>query len=42
VLEFFSKLSPCLVGMEACATSHTGLASSRSLATMCGLCPQAT
>jgi Transposase len=22
VLEFFSKLSPCLVGMEACATSH--------------------
>jgi transposase len=22
LLEFFSKLSPCLVGMEACATSH--------------------
>jgi transposase len=22
VREFFSKLSPCLVGMEACATSH--------------------
>jgi transposase len=22
VLEFFSKLPPCLVGMEACATSH--------------------
>jgi transposase len=22
VLEFFSKLSPCLIGMEACATSH--------------------
>jgi transposase len=22
VLGFFSKLSPCLVGMEACATSH--------------------
>src|SRR6266487_1624987 len=22
VLEFFSKLSPCLVGLEACATSH--------------------
>jgi len=22
VLAFFTKLSPCLVGMEACATSH--------------------
>jgi transposase len=22
VLEFFSKLPPCLIGMEACATSH--------------------
>ncbi|MGH8246617.1 MAG: IS110 family transposase, partial [Gammaproteobacteria bacterium] len=22
VLPFFEKLSPCLVGMEACATSH--------------------
>jgi transposase len=22
VLEFFAKLPPCLVGMEACATSH--------------------
>ena len=22
VLPFFKKLSPCLVGMEACATSH--------------------
>ncbi|HTP84877.1 MAG TPA: IS110 family transposase [Alphaproteobacteria bacterium] len=22
VLEFFAKLSPCLVGMEACATAH--------------------
>jgi hypothetical protein len=22
VLPFFQKLSPCLVGMEACATSH--------------------
>ena len=22
VLEFFRKLSPCLIGMEACATSH--------------------
>jgi hypothetical protein len=39
VLEFFSKLSPCLVGMER---RTSGLASSRSLATMCGLCPQAT
>ena len=23
VLAFFAKLSPCLVGMEACATSHS-------------------
>ena len=22
VLPFFAKLSPCLVGMEACATAH--------------------
>ena len=22
VLPFFAKLSPCLVGMEACGTSH--------------------
>ena len=22
VLAFFAKLSPCLVGMEACATAH--------------------
>ena len=22
VLEFFAKLPPCLVGMEACATAH--------------------
>lgn len=22
VLSFFSKLSPCLVGIEACGTSH--------------------
>ena len=22
VLEYFAKLSPCLVGMEACATAH--------------------
>ncbi len=22
VLPFFGRLSPCLVGMEACATSH--------------------
>jgi transposase len=22
VIEFFSKLAPCLVGMEACATAH--------------------
>jgi transposase len=22
VIEFFGKLPPCLIGMEACATSH--------------------
>ena len=22
VIEFFKKLPPCLVGMEACATAH--------------------
>jgi transposase len=24
VLAFFQKLPPCLIGMEACATSHLG------------------
>ncbi len=33
VLEFFSGLPPCLVGMEACATAHGGRASSRSSGT---------
>ena len=23
VIPFFSKLTPCVVGMEACGTSHT-------------------
>jgi transposase len=27
VLSFFAGLSPCLIGMEACATSPTGLGS---------------
>lgn len=22
MMEFFQKLSPCLIGMEACASSH--------------------
>jgi transposase len=36
VLAFFQKLSPCLVGNEACASSHTtGRANSRHLAIPC-------
>ena len=35
VLAFFQKLSPCLVGIEACATSHLGRANSRRLAIPC-------
>ncbi len=30
VLTFFSKLQPCLVGIEACASSHIGRAHRRS------------
>jgi transposase len=33
VLPFFKKLSPCLVGIEACATSHLGRGSCRPSAT---------
>ena len=37
VLAFFQKLSPCLVGIEACATSHIiGRANSRRLGIACG------
>jgi transposase len=35
VLAFFEKLAPCLVGIEACASSHIGLASFRHWDTMC-------
>src|ERR1043165_7232504 len=31
VLEFFADLPPCLVGMEACATSHQGARELRKL-----------
>ena len=34
VLAFFKKLSPCLVGIEACATSIIGRGSYRHLATL--------
>ena len=33
VLTFFQKLSPCLVGIEACASAHHWSASSRRLVT---------
>jgi transposase len=37
VLTFFEKLPPCLIGIEACASSHTiGRASCRHSATPCG------
>lgn len=32
VLAFFSELPRCVVAMEACATAHTGLVRSGSLA----------
>src|SRR5215212_9533372 len=36
VLPLFSKLTPALVGMEACHTSHYGRVRSPSLVMMCG------
>jgi transposase len=36
VLAFFQKLSPCLVGIEACATSHHWSRQLRALGIMCG------
>ena len=36
VLAFFEKLPPCLVGIEACASSTIGRASCRHSATPCG------
>ena len=36
VLSFFNKLPACLIGVEACATSHHWAANLRSLATKYG------
>jgi hypothetical protein len=38
VLAFFQKLPPCLVGIEACASSHYGRANSRHSAIPCDQC----
>ena len=35
VLAFFQKLSPCLVGMEACASSHYWSRALRALGPFC-------
>ena len=42
VLAFFEKLAPCLVGIEACASSSIGRASCRHSATTCGSCRRRT
>jgi transposase len=42
VLAFFQKLPPCLVGIEACASSHYGRANCRRLGIPCGLCRRLT
>ena len=34
-LDFLRKLEPCLIGMEACPTSHFGPGRSRLSATRC-------
>ena len=36
VLTFFQKLSPCLVGIEACGSGTIGRASSRHWVIPCG------
>jgi transposase len=36
VRVFFEKLPPCLVGIEACASSHIGPASCRRWGIRCG------
>ena len=42
VLAFFSKLPPCIVGLEACATAHywagVGCAWPRGEADACAIC----
>jgi transposase len=35
VLAFLERLAPCLIGIEACASSHLGHASFRHWDTMC-------
>jgi transposase len=40
VLPFFMKLPPCLVGIEACASSHHWGGSSRRLDMKLNLCRQ--
>jgi transposase len=42
VLAFFQKLPPCLVGIEACASSHIGHVNSRRSAIPCGSCRRLT
>jgi len=42
VLAFFEKRPPCLVGIEACASSHHGRASCRHLAIPYDWCRQLT
>ena len=38
VLVFFEKLAPCLVGIEACSTSHYWARELIAAATRCGCC----
>jgi transposase len=42
VLAFFQKLPSCLVGIEACASSHHGRASCRRSGTRWALCRRPT
>ena len=42
VIPFFEKLPPCLVGIEACATSHLMLVSCKRSAMRCASCRPTT
>jgi transposase len=42
VLAFFQKLPPCLVGIEACATSHHWSRELRHSGMPCALCRRPT
>ena len=42
VLAFFQKLSPCLVGIEACASSHHWSRELKALGQRCGSCRRPT